>query len=88
MLGRYVMIKAATGAKAWEKAEDPVYVLDNNIPIDTSWCARLASAARAALRHTPPLPFLGDNILGDIISEISSRRYHLGDIISEISSRR
>jgi DNA polymerase delta subunit 1 len=33
----YVMIKAASGAKAWEKAEDPVYVLDNNLPLDTEW---------------------------------------------------
>ena len=33
----YVMIRGAVGAKAWEKAEDPIYVLDNNIPIDTTW---------------------------------------------------
>jgi len=33
----YVMIKGAVGAKAWEKAEDPIYVLDNNIPLDTEW---------------------------------------------------
>ena len=33
----YVMIKGAAGAKAWEKAEDPIYVLDNNIPLDTAW---------------------------------------------------
>ncbi|XP_071914321.1 DNA polymerase delta catalytic subunit-like isoform X1 [Coffea arabica] len=30
----YVIIKAAKGAKAYERSEDPVYVLDNNIPID------------------------------------------------------
>ena len=35
----YVMIKAASGAKAWEKAEDPIYVLENNIPLDTDWWA-------------------------------------------------
>ena len=28
----YVMIKGPVGAKAWEKAEDPIYVLDNNLP--------------------------------------------------------
>jgi DNA polymerase delta subunit 1 len=33
----YVMIKGAVGAKAFEKAEDPIYVLDNNIPLDTAW---------------------------------------------------
>ncbi|XP_075498392.1 DNA polymerase delta catalytic subunit [Primulina tabacum] len=30
----YVIIKGAKGAKAYEKSEDPIYVLDNNIPID------------------------------------------------------
>ena len=33
----YVMTKGAVGAKAFEKAEDPIYVLDNNIPLDTEW---------------------------------------------------
>ena len=31
----YVMVKAATGSKNYEKSEDPIYVLENNIPIDT-----------------------------------------------------
>ncbi|XP_047958487.1 DNA polymerase delta catalytic subunit [Salvia hispanica] len=30
----YVIIKAAKGAKAYEKSEDPIFVLENNIPID------------------------------------------------------
>jgi len=30
----YVIIKASKGAKAYEKAEDPLYVLENNIPLD------------------------------------------------------
>ncbi|GBG84624.1 hypothetical protein CBR_g38906 [Chara braunii] len=30
----YVIIKAAKGAKGYEKSEDPIYVLENNIPID------------------------------------------------------
>ncbi|TVU48426.1 hypothetical protein EJB05_08062, partial [Eragrostis curvula] len=33
----YVIIKAAKGAKAYEKSEDPIYVLDNNIPIDPQY---------------------------------------------------
>ncbi|EPY26579.1 DNA polymerase delta subunit 1 [Strigomonas culicis] len=33
----YVLIKAAKGAKAYERSEDPIYVLDNNIPIDTQY---------------------------------------------------
>ncbi|KAJ1629434.1 DNA polymerase delta catalytic subunit [Pavlovales sp. CCMP2436] len=31
----YVIIKGHKGAKAYEKSEDPIYVLENNIPIDT-----------------------------------------------------
>lgn len=33
----YVIIKAAKGAKAYERSEDPMYVLENNIPIDTQY---------------------------------------------------
>ena len=39
----YVMIKGAVGAKAYEKAEDPVYVLENNVPIDATWCTSRTS---------------------------------------------
>lgn len=33
----YVIIQGAKGAPAYEKSEDPVYVLDNNLPIDTEY---------------------------------------------------
>nr|WDA42964.1 DNA polymerase delta catalytic subunit [Fagopyrum tataricum] len=33
----YVIVKAAKGAKAYEKSEDPIYVLENNIPIDAQY---------------------------------------------------
>ncbi|KAF2743478.1 catalytic subunit DNA polymeras-like protein delta [Sporormia fimetaria CBS 119925] len=33
----YVIIKGAGGAKTHEKSEDPIYVLENNIPIDTKY---------------------------------------------------
>lgn len=33
----YVIIAAAKGAAAYMKAEDPIYVLENNIPIDTQY---------------------------------------------------
>lgn len=33
----YVIIKAAKGSKAYEKSEDPIYVLDNNLPIDPDY---------------------------------------------------
>lgn len=33
----YVIIKAAKGAQAFMKSEDPIYVLENNIPIDFNY---------------------------------------------------
>ncbi|KAI9090938.1 DNA polymerase family B-domain-containing protein [Phlyctochytrium arcticum] len=33
----YVIIKGTKDAAAYEKAEDPIYVLENNIPIDTKY---------------------------------------------------
>jgi len=33
----YVIVKGAKGAKNFEKAEDPMYVLENNIPIDNNY---------------------------------------------------
>jgi DNA polymerase delta subunit 1 len=33
----YVIIQAAKGAPAYEKSEDPVYVLENGLPIDTEY---------------------------------------------------
>ncbi|KAK6005069.1 hypothetical protein QM012_007848 [Aureobasidium pullulans] len=33
----YVMVKGAAGAKNYEKSEDPIFVLENNLPIDTRY---------------------------------------------------
>uniref|UniRef100_H3B666 DNA polymerase n=1 Tax=Latimeria chalumnae TaxID=7897 RepID=H3B666_LATCH len=33
----YVIVKAAKGVAAYMKSEDPIYVLENNIPIDTQY---------------------------------------------------
>ena len=33
----YVIVEAAKGAAAYEKSEDPIFVLENNIPIDTRY---------------------------------------------------
>ncbi|OBZ82248.1 DNA polymerase delta catalytic subunit [Choanephora cucurbitarum] len=33
----YVIIKASNNTPAYERSEDPLYVLDNNIPIDTKY---------------------------------------------------
>ena len=33
----YVIVKGAGGSKNYEKSEDPIYVLENNMPIDTKY---------------------------------------------------
>jgi DNA polymerase delta subunit 1 len=33
----YVMIKGASGSKNFERSEDPIFVLENNVPIDTKY---------------------------------------------------
>ncbi|KAL4883407.1 DNA polymerase family B-domain-containing protein [Aspergillus karnatakaensis] len=33
----YVIVKGAAGMKNYEKSEDPIYVLENNVPIDTRY---------------------------------------------------
>lgn len=33
----YVMVRGAAGAKNFEKSEDPIYVLEHNVPIDTKY---------------------------------------------------
>ncbi|KAF5336013.1 hypothetical protein D9611_006176 [Ephemerocybe angulata] len=33
----YVITKGTKGAAAWEKSEDPLWVLENNLPIDTKY---------------------------------------------------
>lgn len=33
----YVMVKGTTGQRNYEKSEDPIWVLENNIPIDTKY---------------------------------------------------
>jgi len=60
----YVMVKGAAKAKAWEKAEDPIFVLDNNIPLDTDWY----------LEHqlSEPIKRLFDPIVDDVKLQVLS----------------
>ncbi|KAF8288963.1 putative DNA polymerase delta catalytic subunit [Trypanosoma cruzi] len=53
----YVIVRAAKGAKAYERSEDPIYVLENNIPIDTQYY----------LEHqlAPPLLRVFEGVLDD-----------------------
>jgi len=32
-----VVVKGTKGSKAYEKSEDPIYALENNLPIDTTY---------------------------------------------------
>jgi DNA polymerase delta subunit 1 len=49
----YVIIKGSKGAKAFEKAEDPIFVLENNLPIDVQhYLEHQLSQARAT--RCPP----------------------------------
>ncbi|ESL09236.1 DNA polymerase delta catalytic subunit [Trypanosoma rangeli SC58] len=53
----YVIVRAARGAKAYERSEDPIYVLENNVPIDTQYY----------LEHqlAPPLLRVFEGVLDD-----------------------
>src|SRR6266480_3133769 len=53
----YVIIKGAGGAKNYERSEDPIYVLENNVPIDTKYYLDNQLAK--------PLGRIFDPILGD-----------------------
>jgi len=33
----YVVVKGIKGSKAYEKSEDPIYVLEHNLPIDFNY---------------------------------------------------
>ncbi|ORX72765.1 delta DNA polymerase [Linderina pennispora] len=58
----YVIIRGPKNARAYEKAEDPIYVLDNNLPIDTTYY----------LEHqlTNPLTRIFEPILGDKVGTL------------------
>jgi DNA polymerase elongation subunit (family B) len=63
----YVIIKGTKGAAAYEKAEDPIYVLENNIPIDTRYYLDNQLAK--------PLRRLFDPILGNSDSLLSRNSF-------------
>lgn len=54
----YVIIAATKGTPAYKKAEDPIYVLENNIPIDTAYYLE-NQLAKPLLRIFEPI--LGDS---------------------------
>ncbi|RZC43128.1 DNA polymerase delta catalytic subunit [Asbolus verrucosus] len=54
----YVIIAATKNAKAFEKAEDPIYVLENNVPIDSKYYLE-NQLSKPLVRIFQPI--LGDN---------------------------
>lgn len=54
----YVIIAATKNTPAYQKAEDPIYVLENNIPIDTKYYLE-NQLSKPLLRIFQPI--LGDN---------------------------
>ncbi|KAJ2746674.1 DNA-directed DNA polymerase delta [Coemansia sp. BCRC 34301] len=58
----YVIIKGTKNAKAYEKAEDPIFVLDNNLPIDTGHYVEH--------QLTNPLTRIFEPILGNKVSTL------------------
>ncbi|KAJ3413004.1 DNA-directed DNA polymerase delta [Chytridiales sp. JEL 0842] len=68
----YVIIKGTKDAAAYEKAEDPIYVLENNLPIDTKYYLEN--------QLSNPLMRIFEPILGEKASSLLS-----GDHIRTIS---
>ncbi|CAH1374575.1 hypothetical protein MTP99_015896 [Tenebrio molitor] len=54
----YVIIAATKNARAFEKAEDPIYVLENNVPIDSQYYLE-NQLSKPLIRIFQPI--LGDN---------------------------
>lgn len=54
----YVIITGAKGAANFEKAEDPIYVLENNLPIDCKWYL--------TNQLSKPLTRIFEPIIGDV----------------------
>jgi hypothetical protein len=50
--------RVASGAKAYEKAENPLYVLQNNLQIDTQWYVNILQGPVTRVFE----PILGDNV--------------------------
>lgn len=78
----YVIVKGTKGAAAYEKAEDPIYVLENNEPIDVQYY--LAMLSRPLMRIFKPI--LGEKdaaglLTGDHTMSISLPTAKKGGIV-------
>jgi DNA polymerase elongation subunit (family B) len=74
----YVIVKGTKGAAAYEKAEDPIYVLENNIPIDTRYYLE-NQLAKPLRRLFDPILGNSDSLLSKLfvpVSEFSILQIH------------
>ena len=62
----YVIIASAKGTPAYKKAEDPIYVLENNVPIDTEYYLE-NQLSKPLMRIFEPI--LGDKAQSEILSK-------------------
>lgn len=77
----YVIIASAKGTPAYKKAEDPIYVLENNVPIDTEYYLE-NQLAKPLLRIFEPI--LGDS---KAHSELLSKPHPIAPPISHLYQR-
>ncbi|KAI9884696.1 MAG: DNA-directed DNA polymerase delta [Watsoniomyces obsoletus] len=61
----YVIIKGASGSRNYERAEDPLFVLENNVPIDTKYY--LENQLTGPLRRIFD-PILGEGKTGSLLT--------------------
>ena len=77
----YVIVRGTTGAPAYERAEDPLYVLEHNVPVDTTYyldqqLKKPLSRLFKAILKDPNSLFVGDHTRSISIS--SSRTVGIG----------
>ncbi len=78
----YVIIKGAKGSRAYERAEDPLYVLDHNIPLDTQYYLH-QQLAKPLLRIFKPILKSPESLLsGDHTRTIFVQTPTVGGIVS------
>ena len=65
----YVIIASAKGTPAYKKAEDPIYVLENNVPIDTEYYLE-NQLAKPLMRVFEPI--LGEGAHTELLSKCST----------------
>jgi DNA polymerase delta subunit 1 len=73
----YVIIKGIKGAAAYEKSEDPLYVLENNIPIDTKYYLEN--------QLSKPLMRIFEPILGEKASSLRASLLQIRRLITHFS---